>query len=413
MGQTDLVTHTIDTGEHRPMRLPPDGFPLLNRMWKKLNSRKCWIEASSSCTRAAGPAPLFWLLRKMALTRFCVDYRKVSEVTRKDAYPLPRIDDMLDALRGSQYFSTLDLYSGYWQVKMDSKDIDKTAFVTRQGLFRFTVMPFGLCNAPATFERLMELVLSGLNWKICLIYLDDVIVYGGNLYDTLDRLKIVWEHIREANLKLKPSKCCLMHDRVPFLGHYVSHEGVEVDPMKTAAVQDWVTPRTVKDVRAFLGLASYYRRYIPKFASVAMPLTGLTKKDAKRIRDDDCEQAFLALKKALVQPPVLAYPTREGPFILFTDARDTGMGAVLEQEQEEDGRLVKKVIAYASRTLNASQQRYCTTNKELLAVVTVVELFKYYVTGRHFTVVTDHASLTWLQNFKEPEGVVARWITRL
>ncbi len=169
----------------------------------------------------------------------------------------------------------------------------------------------------------------------------------------------------------------------------------------------------MKDVRAFLGLASYYRHYIPNFASVATPLTGLTKKDGKLIWDDDCEQAFLALKKAPVQPPVLAYPTREGPFVLSTDASDPGMGAVLEQEQEEDGRVVKKAIAYVSKTLNASQQRYYTTNKELLAVVTAVELFKYYLTGRHFTVVTNHASLTWLRNFKEPEGVVARWITRL
>ncbi len=161
-------------------------------------------------------------------------------------------------------------------------------------------MPFGLCKAPATFERLMELILTGLNWKICLIYLDDVIVYGGNCYEALDMQKQVWQHIREAHLKLKPSKCCLMRDRVPFLGHYVSREGVEVDPMKTAAVQDWPTPRTVKDVRAFLGLASYYRHYIPNFASVAAPLTGLTKKDAKLIWGDDCKQAFLALNKALV-----------------------------------------------------------------------------------------------------------------
>ncbi len=148
-----------------------------------------------------------------------------------------------------------------------------------------------------------------------------------------------------------------MRDQVPFLGHYVSREEVEVDPMETASVQDWPTPRTVKDLRAFLGLASYYLRYIPKFASVAMPLMGLTKKDAKLIWDDDCDQAFLALKKALVQPPVLAYPTREGPFILSTDANDTGMGAVLKQEQEEHGRVVKKVIAYVCKTLNATQQR--------------------------------------------------------
>ena len=150
---------------------------------------------------------------------------------------------------------------------------------------------------------------------------------------------------------------------MPFQGHYVSRKGVEVDPMKTAVVQDWPTHCTVKDVRAFFGLVSYYRRYIPNFASEATPLTGLTKKDAKLIWDDDCEQAFLALKKALVQPPVLAYPTREGPFILSTDASDTGMGAVLRQEQKENGRVVKKVITYASKTLNAGQQRYCTTNK--------------------------------------------------
>ena len=159
-------------------------------------------------------SPVVLVTKKDGFTRFCIDYHKMNEVTCKDAYPLPWIDDTLDALRGSQYFSTLDLYSGYWQVKMDPKDIDKTAFVTPQGLFHITFMPFGLCNAPTTFERLMQLVLSGLNWKICLIYLDEVIVYSGHFCDALDRLKTVWQCIREAKLKLKPSKCCLMHDRV-------------------------------------------------------------------------------------------------------------------------------------------------------------------------------------------------------
>ncbi len=257
----------------------------------------------------------------------------MNEVTRKDAYPLPRIDDTLDALRCSRYFSTLDLYSGYWQMKMDPKDIDKTVFVTKQGLFRFTVMPFGLCNAPATFERLMELVLSGLNWKICFIYLEDVIMYGGEFYNALDRLKQFWLRIREGNLKLKPSKCCLMRDRVLFLGHFVSREGVEVDPIKIATIQYWPTFPTVKDVRAFLGLAAYYGCCIPNFASVATPLTGLTKKEAKLVWDDSCEQAFETLNKPLVQPPILAYPTRDVPFLLSTDASDTGIGTVLEQEQ--------------------------------------------------------------------------------
>ncbi len=352
----------IDTGEHRPIRLPPRRLPITKQDVEQAEVQKMLDRGVIEPCQSSWASQVVLVTKKDRSTRLCVDYRKVKEVTRKDAYPLPRIDDTLDALRGSQYFSTLDLYSGYWQVKMDPADIDKTAFVTRQGLFRFTVMPFGLCNALATFERLMELVLSGLNWKIFLIYLDDVIVYGGNFHDSLDRLKIVWQRIREANLKLKPSKCCLMRDRVPFLGHYVYREGVEVDPMKTAAVQDWPTPRTVKDIRAFLGLASYYRHYIYNFASVATPLTDLTKKDVELIWDDNCEHALQALKKALVQPHVLAYPTRDGHFVLSTDVSDTGMDAVLEQEQEEGGRVVKRVIAYASKMLNASQRRYCTTN---------------------------------------------------
>ncbi len=271
MGRTDLVTHTIDPGENRPIHLPPRHLPITKQDVEQAEVQKMLDQGVIEPCQSRWASPVVLVTKKDGSIRFCVDYHKLNDVTHKDAYPLPRIDDTLDTLWGSQYFSTLNLYSGYWQVKMDPADIDKTAFVTRQGLFRFTVMPFGLCNAPATFERLMELVLSGLNWKMCLIYLEDVIVYGGNFYDLLDRLKTVWQRIREANLKLKPSKCCLMHDRVPFLRHYVSRDGVEVDPMKTTAVQNWPTPGSVKDVRAFLGLASYYRRYIPNFASVATP----------------------------------------------------------------------------------------------------------------------------------------------
>ncbi len=204
-----------------------------------------------------------------------------------------------------------------------------------------------------------------------------------------------------------------MRAQVPFLGHIVSRQGVGVDPAKTEAVEQWPTPTSVKDVRAFLGLASYYRRYIPGFSTVAAPLTNLMRQGVDLVWDDACEGAFQTLKAALVTAPILTYPTREGHFVLSTDASDVGIGAVLEQEQEESGRVVKKVIAYASKTLSDSQRRYCTTNKELLAVVMAVELFKYYLTGRHFTVVTDHASLTWLRNFREPEGMVARWISRL
>ena len=182
-------------------------------------------------------SPMVFVTEKDGTTCFCVDYKKLNDVTRKDAYPLPWIDDTLNALHGSQYFSTLDLYSRYWQVEIDQQDINKTAFVTRQGLFWFTVMSFRLCNAPATFERLMELVLKDLNWKVCLIYLDNITVYGAGFYPALDRLEMVWRRIQEANLKLKPTKCCLMRAQVPFLGHIVSRQGVGVDPAKTEAVE--------------------------------------------------------------------------------------------------------------------------------------------------------------------------------
>ncbi len=312
MGRTGLVKHTIGTGDQRPVRLPPRRLPIAKQEIEKEEVQKMLDRGVIGPCQSSWASPVVLVTKKDGTTRFCVDYRKLNDVTKKDAYPLPRIDDTLDALHGSMYFSTLDLYSGYWQVEMDQRDIDKTAFVTRQGLFRFTVMPFGLCNALATFERLMELVLKDLNWKICLIYLDDIIVYGAGFYSALDCLKTVWRRIREANLKLKPTKCCLMHAQVPFLGHIVSRQGVGVDPSKTEAVEEWPTPTSVKDVRAFLGLASYYHRYIPGFSTVAAPLTNLTRQGVDLVWDDACEGAFQTLKAALVDcaNTDLPYPRR-------------------------------------------------------------------------------------------------------
>ena len=218
-------------------------------------------------------------------------------------------------------------------------------------------MPFGLCNAPATFERLMELVLSGLNWKTCLIYLDDVIVFGKDFETSLANLKAVWSRMREANLRLKPSKCVLFRSRVPFLGHVVTRTGVEVDPAKTAAVDNWPEPETIKDVRSFLSLASYYRIYIKDFASIAAPLVALTRKECQKhvVWTSDCDSAFARLKAALVSSPVLSYPLREGKFYVSTDASDDGTGAVLEQDQWVGDVVEGRVIAYASKTLTRSQ----------------------------------------------------------
>ena len=272
-------------------------------------------------------------------------------------------------------------------------------------------MPFGLTNAPGTFMHLMQLVLSGLQWSKAVLYLDDIITFGKTFDETLLNLELVFERLRKAGLVLKPSKCRLFQESVEFLGHVVSQEGISCDPNKLEAIKNWPKPQKVKDVRSFLGLASYYRKHIRSFATIAAPLNALTKKNAKFIFDEQCEKAFQTLKdKLCTDPIVLAYPNKEGTFVLDTDASLYGVGGVLSQLQD-DGQ--EKVISYASRTLSKTQQNYCTTMRELLAAVAFIKHFHHYLWGRRFILRTDHASLKWLVNFKEPEGMLARWLAVL
>src|SRR5208282_937541 len=238
--------------------------------------------------------------------RFCVDYRKLNDLTYKDSYPLPRIDTCLQSLGGARFFSTLDLRAGYWQTEIDSRDRDKTAFVTRRGTFRFKVLSFGLANAPALFQRLMDLVLVGLTWEACLVYLDDVIVYANSFEQQLERLTAVFGRLTEAGLKLKASKCQLFQRRVTFLGHVVSEHGVEPDPEKIETVRTWPRPRSLTETRAFVGLASYYRNHIKSFADIARPLHLLTRKGQRFEWGEQQEEAFNRLKDCLTAAPVLA-----------------------------------------------------------------------------------------------------------
>ena len=268
-------------------------------------------------------------------------------------------------------------------------------------------MPFGLCNAPATFQRLIELVLAGLQCTSCLIYLDDVIVVGNTFEEHLAHLGNVFQRIRGANLKLQPAKCSLCPEEVKFLGHIISREGVATDPAKTEKVAMWSTPTNRKEVQRFLGLASYYRRFVKDFVSVAKPLHQLIEKNREFIWTDQCQEAFEQLRQKLVSAPVLSFPDFSKPFVLETDASDTGIGSVLSQIQD-DG--TERVIAYASRVLSKPERRYCVTKKELLAVVASVKHFRPYLLGRAFVLRTDHGSLTWLRNFRNPEGQLARWL---
>jgi len=344
--------------------------------------------------------------KKDGTSRFCVDYRAVNLKTRKDAYPLPLISESLDALGNARWFSTFDLRAGYHQMAVHPRDRHKTAFVTRQGSFQFRVLPFGLCNSPASFARMMNLVMSGLNFSICLIYLDDIIVFASDLETHLERLVQVLQRLRAENLKLKPSKCHLLQRKVLFLGHVVSEEGVATDPTKIAAVNDWPVPRRIRDLRAFLGLCSYYRRFVPDFARVARPLHALTGKGQRFLWTLDCESAFVELKRRLTESPILALPRDEGMYILDTDASADSIGAVLSQTQ--DGH--ERVICYGSRVCSAAERNYDVTRRELLAIVFYLKAFRPYLLGRKFVLRTDHSALQWLRKTPRPIGQQARWL---
>jgi hypothetical protein len=292
----------------------------------------------------------------------------------------------LDAVSGARVFSTLDITSAYNQIPVREADVPKTAFVTKYGLYEFTTMPFGLCNTPATFQRVMKLALSGLQWNTCLIYLDDVIIFSKTHEEHADKLRSVLERIRAAGLKLKPSKCYLFQEEVTFLGHIISHEGILPNPDNVARLAKWPQPANVKEVRSFLGLGNYYRRFVKNYSTLVKPLTELTKKDRVFGWSEACQNAFTALKEALLGPEIMAYPSEIGDYILNTDACDVSIGAVLSQVQ--DGR--EKVIAYGSRTLNKAEKNYCVTDRELLAVRHFVEYYKHYLLGRRFTVRTYH-----------------------
>ena len=406
LGRTGIIKHKISVDNSRPIKQGMRRVPV--HMQDEVDRQLDLMLEHDIIQPSGSPwaSPIVLVKKKDGSRRFCIDYRRLNDVTVKDAYPLPRIDESLDQLAGSKWFSCLDLSAGYWQVEVEPEDRPKTAFITRRGLFEFNVMPFGLCNAPASFERLMELVLSGLHWQICLIYLDDIIIFGKTFAEMIKNLEIVFERFSQAGLKLKAPKCQLFKQEVDFLGHVINEQGVHTNPQKIECVKNWPVPNNITELRSFLGLCSYYRRFIADYSHIAKPLTRLTEKDQKFNWTSDCSDAFDRLKHMLVTAPILAHPDFTKPFILDTDASNLAIGAVLSQKFGN----TEKVIAYASRTLTKSERKYCVTRKELLALVHFVKYFRHYLYGQKFTARTDHASLRWLTNFKNPEGQVARWL---
>ena len=407
MGCTTLVQHSIpiEPGtrpiKQAPRRLGAEKEVEVDKQVKKLIEQDL-IEPA----QGAWSSPVVLVKKKDGSWRFCIDYRRLNAVTVHDAYPLPRIDESLEALADSQYFSTLDLMSGYWQVPLDEDAKNKSAFCTRGGLWRWKVLPFGLTAAPATFQRTMERVLHGLHWKSVLLYLDDIIVIGKTFEQQCLHLEEVLSRLRAAGLKLKPSKCHIFQQKVKYLGHVVSDAGVSTDPDKIAAVQEWPVPENLTELQSFLGFVGYYRRFVDNFACKARPLTKLTGKNTRFQWSEECQKAFDFLRQSLMTAPVLSYPNPQLEYILDTDASLNGVGAVLSQIQKGE----EKVISYYSKALSSAERNYCVTRRELLAIVKAVIHFRPYLYGRRFRIRTDHASLLWLCRKTTPSAQVARWL---
>ena len=404
------LKHKINTGNEEPvkhkLRRTPLGFEKEEKEYIQKMLDAGVIRPSVS-EWASSPV----LIRKKDKTvRYCLDYRDVNAKTKNVGcnWPLPSIDDCIDTLAGSQYFSTIDLAAGYWQIMVEEEDIPKTAWISKYGHYESLRMPFGLKGAPSTMQRAVEKTLQGLLWVIAIGYLDDVITKGGSFSEHVSNLKQVFQRFREHHLKIKPKKCHLFKTEVVFLGRKVTAEGVTVDPSKTEAVENWAVPTTTKELESFLGFIKYHREFIPNISQRAQHLFAL--KGKKPFEWEAIHQEeFNDLKAALTNPPVLGYPDPEKEFILDTDASDTNIAAVLYQGQGKNS----KVISFGSFMLSAEQRNYCTTRKELLAVVKFTRQYRHYLLGKKFTIRTDNASLLWVMKFKNLSGQLARWVEEL
>ena len=410
LGCAKDVLHKIDTGDHAPIRLRPirrsrTADSAVREEIEKLTANGLLIPSKSPWA-----SPVLIVKKKDGSNRVVIDYWKLNNITCKDSYPLPRIDDALDRLGGAKFFSAMDLISGYWQIKLPPEEQEKCAIITSDGLYQPTRMPQGLCNAPATFQRAMDDMLSDLKLSCVLVYLDDINVFSRTFNEHLEHLEEVFRRLAAANLKIKPRKCDFFKEQLDYLGFVVDTHGLRPQPAKIEAIEKMKVPTNKRDVQVFLGMIGYYRRFVDNFSRKGEALFHLLKDGVKFDWSPACQEAFDVLRLSLTKAPILRYPDFNREFIVQTDASLTAVGGVLSQIGE-DGE--EHPVAYCSRTLNVHERNYTVTERECLAVIYAYKQFRVYLHGVHFKVVTDHASLRWLQNLREPEGRLARWALKL
>lgn len=399
------VTHKIDTGNHHPISNPP--YRISPAMKDRLKTELDDMLSNGIIEETQSPwsFPVVLIPKKDNSVRLCVDYRKLNAITVTDTYPLPRMEDLLHAAKTTPFMSTLDLKSGYWQIKMSEEDKLKTAFTTPFGIFVFNRMPFGLKNAPATFQRIIDKFRSSLPNILILAYLDDIIICSSDFESHLTDLDVTFQKLKDIGFHLNREKCFFCKPEVKYLGHILTKEGIKIDPEKTSAIMKRPRPKNLKQLMSFLQTCSWFRRFIPNFAKIAKPLSNLTKKSSKWKWTNIENEAYEKLKNMLSSPPVLQQVNETQPFFLRTDASNYAIGAVLLQGEKES----EHPIEYASRLLIPAERNYSTTEREALAVVWAIQKFRGYIEGSEVTVLTDHQPLRWLFSLKSPTGRLARW----
>ena len=425
IGHTNIATHHIELSDEMPFKQRPRNIP--PSMYAEVKEHLQGLLDGNIIRKSKSPwsSNVVLCRKKNNELRMCVDYRQLNLRTKKDSYSLPRTEDILNALSGNKYFTILDMKSGYHQIEMHEPHKERTAFtVGPLGFYEFNRMPFGLVNAPATYQRLMEECFFGLHLDICYIYLDDLIIFSKTFEEHMDRLQKIFQRLREVNLKLSPKKCEFFKRKVRYVGHIVSSEGIEPDPQKVDKVKDWPTPTNPDEVRQFLGFVGYYRRFIKDFSKISRPLAELVPEPTRKARrksknsivPDKWEwgnvqqAAFDDLKQQLISFPILGFPEYNQPFELHTDASTKGLGAVLYQDQGG----VKRVIAYASRSLSRSEKNYAVHKLEFLALKwAITEKFYDYLYGNNFIVFTDNNPLTYVLSSAKLDATGQRWISSL
>lgn len=410
---TGDITHTIELTNDKPVhkkqyRYPNSQIPEIKRQITELINNKIIQESKSPWN-----SPIIIVNKKndesgQKKFRMVIDYRELNAKTIDDRFPVPNIEELLDQLHECKYFSVIDLKSGFHQVRMNQTDIEKTAFSVLGNHYEFKRMPFGLKNAPSTFLRLMNRTLGKLIGHICLCYMDDIIVYSKTKDEHLKHLKEIFEILQESNMRIQMDKCKFMKREIKFLGHIVNGNGIQPDPDKVEAIKKIIIPKTTKQIKQFLGLIGYYRKFIKNFAQITKPMSKLLKKGATiNTNDIEYQDCFEKSKLILTTKPILEYPDFNKTFRITTDASDYALGAILSHNDTDNP------IAYASRTLNEAETKYDATNKELLAIVWACKHFRPYLYGKRFEIYTDHRPLEWLMSLKDPSSKLVRWRLKL